>query len=104
MSSMPQSPDSTAPDRNPLAAEAYEALKAAISSGELQPRECLYETVISRRLKADRDPVGRVRQIGLRGPGQMKDATCEHRTLVGAIGSRDPEAARRATHDCLVPV
>ena len=57
MSSMPQSPDSTAPDRNPLAAEAYEALKAAISSGELQPRERLYETVISKRLKMSRTPV-----------------------------------------------
>jgi DNA-binding GntR family transcriptional regulator len=57
MLSMPQSPDSTAPDRSPLAAEAYEALKAAISSGDLQPRERLYETVLAKRLKMSRTPV-----------------------------------------------
>jgi DNA-binding GntR family transcriptional regulator len=57
MLSIPQSPDSIAPDRNPLAAEAYEALKAAISSGELQPRERLYETVLAKRLKMSRTPV-----------------------------------------------
>ena len=54
---VPQSLDSTVPDRNPLAAEAYEALKAAISSGELQPRERLYETVLAKRLKMSRTPV-----------------------------------------------
>jgi DNA-binding GntR family transcriptional regulator len=57
MLSMPQSLDSTAPDRNPLAAEAYEALKTAISSGELQPRERLYENVLAKRLKMSRTPV-----------------------------------------------
>lgn len=57
MLSMSQPLDSTAPDRNPLAAEAYEALKAAISSGELQPRERLSETVLAKRLKMSRTPV-----------------------------------------------
>ena len=211
---MPQAPNSTAQDRNPLAVEAYEALKAAICSGELQPRERLYETVLGKRLKMSRTPVrealqrlvneglaetrpdgacvaalsvkdirsleqanralqslvaelaategsdedmaklekfmahmescasgedidgwitvdqamhrhlfqmsgnrwlmrllvqmealiARVRHIGIRGPTRMKDATLEHRRLVSAITSRDPEAARRAMHDHLLLV
>jgi DNA-binding GntR family transcriptional regulator len=211
---MSQPPDSTAPDRNPLAAEAYETLKAAISSGELQPRERLNETVLAKRLKMSRTPVreaiqrllneglaetgpdgawvaalsvkdirsleqanralqslaaelaasegsdedmarleelmarmeacagvedidgwitadraihrqlfqmsgnrwlvrlllqmealiGRVRYIGIRAPGRMKDATGEHRRFVEAIKSRDPEAPRKAMHDHLVVV
>ena len=57
MLSMSQPPDPDAIDRNHLAADAYEILKAAISSGELQPRERLYETVIAKRLKMSRTPV-----------------------------------------------
>ena len=45
--------------------------------------------------------VARVRHFGIRGPGRMKEATQEHRTVVNAIKSRDPEAARRAMHDHL---
>ncbi len=48
--------------------------------------------------------IGRVRHIGIRGPGRMKDATREHRALINAIKSRDPEAARRAMHDHLMRV
>ena len=44
-------------DRNPLTGEAYAALKAAILSGELQPRDRLYETVLARRFKMSRTPV-----------------------------------------------
>jgi len=51
----PLSPNSS--DRNPLTGEAYAALKAAILSGELQPRDRLYETVLARRFKMSRTPV-----------------------------------------------
>ena len=44
-------------DRNPLTGEAYAALKTAILSGELQPRDRLYETVLARRFKMSRTPV-----------------------------------------------
>jgi DNA-binding GntR family transcriptional regulator len=197
-----------------LTLEAYEALKAEISSGALQPRERLYETVLARRLKMSRTPVrealqrlvneglaeagpdgvcvaalsvkdirsleqanrvlqslaaelaategsdgdmakleqlmarmeacagrddidgwiaadqaihrllfqmsgnrwlvkllvqmealiGRVRHIGIRGRGRMKEATLEHRTIVDAVRSRDAEAAQRAMHDHLTVV
>lgn len=57
MFSSSKAPDSITPDRNPLAAGVYEVLKAAISSGELQPRERLSETVLAKRLKMSRTPV-----------------------------------------------
>jgi len=44
-------------ERNRLTAEAYEAVKAAILSGELQPRERLYETALAKRFKMSRTPV-----------------------------------------------
>ena len=44
-------------DRNRLTAEAYDTLRSAISSGELPPRQRLYETVIARRFKMSRTPV-----------------------------------------------
>ncbi len=40
-----------------MTGEAYAALKAAILSGELQPRDRLYETVLARRFKMSRTPV-----------------------------------------------
>jgi GntR family transcriptional regulator, rspAB operon transcriptional repressor len=48
---------SSSTDRNRLTAEAYAALKAAILSGELQPRDRLYETALARRFKMSRTPV-----------------------------------------------
>ncbi len=45
------------PDRARLAAEAYEALKAAIAAGEFKPRERLYATVLAKRLQMSRTPV-----------------------------------------------
>jgi DNA-binding GntR family transcriptional regulator len=57
MSSVPQPAEPRFMDRNRLTAEAYEALKAAITSGELAPRERLYETVLAKRLKMSRTPV-----------------------------------------------
>jgi DNA-binding GntR family transcriptional regulator len=50
-------PASESTDRNRLTGEAYAALKAAILSGELQPRDRLYETVLARRFKMSRTPV-----------------------------------------------
>jgi DNA-binding GntR family transcriptional regulator len=44
-------------ERTPLATKAYTALKAAISSRELQPRERLYEREIAARLNMSRTPV-----------------------------------------------
>lgn len=44
-------------DRNRLMVEAYQALKTAILSGELQPRERLYETALAKRFKMSRTPV-----------------------------------------------
>ena len=209
-----QPPEPPFTDPNRLTGEAYEALRAAIISGELPPRERLYETVLARRLKMSRTPVreaiqrlvneglaevgpdgvcvaslsvkdirsleqanralqslsaqlaasdgsdgdmakleelmasmeacsgtedvdgwiaadqalhrhlfqmsgnrwllklllqmealvGRVRHIGLRGPGRMKEATREHRAIVEAISSRDAQAAQRAMHDHLMVV
>jgi DNA-binding GntR family transcriptional regulator len=214
MSNRLQPPDSGRIDRIRLTLEAYETLKAQISSGTLQPRERLYETVLAKRFKMSRTPirealqrlaneglaeagpdgatvaalsvkdirsleqanralqslaaelaasegaeedmakleelmarmescagiedidgwisadqaihrhlfqmsgnrwlmklllqmealVSRVRHIGLRGPGRMKEAAREHRTFVDAIKSRDPAAARLAMHDHLVLV
>jgi DNA-binding GntR family transcriptional regulator len=210
----PASDSSDSIDRTRLTLEAYETLKAEISSGTLQPRERLYETILAERFKMSRTPirealqrlvneglaeagpggacvaalsvkdirsleqanralqslaaelatsegsegdmakleelmgrmeacagtddtdgwitadqaihrhlfqmsgnrwllklllqmealVSRVRHIGLRGTGRMKEATREHRTIIDAIKSRDPEAARRAMHDHLVLV
>lgn len=206
--------DSSPADRNRLTKEAYAALKAGISSGELQPRERLYETVLARQFKMSRTPVrealqrlvneglaeagadgvyvaalsvkdirsleqanrvlqslvaqlaasegpegdmvtleelmarmeacaaahdlngwiaadkeihrhlrqmsgnrwlsklllqmesliGRVRHIALRRPGRMEQATHEHRAVVDAVKSQDPEAAAQAMHDHLVLV
>lgn len=214
MSTISQPIDFPSSDRNRMTAEAYEAIKAAISSGELQPCERLYETVLGKRLKMSRTPVrealqrlvneglaearpdgvcvaalsvkdirsleqanralqslaaqlaasegsegdmakleelmarmeacaeandmdgwitadqaihrhlfqmsrsrwlsklllqmesliGRVRHIGLRGPGRMKKATYEHRTIVDAIKSRDAEAAQQAMYNHLMVV
>jgi len=44
-------------DRNRLTAEVYATLRSAITSGELLPRERLYETVLARRFKMSRTPV-----------------------------------------------
>jgi DNA-binding GntR family transcriptional regulator len=44
-------------DRNRLTAAAYATLRSAITSGELLPRERLYETVLARRFKMSRTPV-----------------------------------------------
>jgi DNA-binding GntR family transcriptional regulator len=44
-------------DRNRLTAEVYVTLRSAITSGELLPRERLYETVLARRFKMSRTPV-----------------------------------------------
>ena len=211
---MPQPAEPRFVDRNRLTAEAYDALKAAIISGELPPRERLYETVLAKRLKMSRTPVrealqllvneglaeagpdgvfvaalsvkdirsleqanrvlqglaaelaategpegeaekleelmtimeacasrddidgwiaadqaihrhlfqmsgnrwlsklllqmesliGRVRHIGLRERGRMKEATREHRAIVDAIKSRNAPAAQRAMHDHLTVV
>jgi len=57
MSNRRQPPDSDPIDRTRLTPEAYEALKAEISSGALQPRERLYETVLAKRFKMSRTPV-----------------------------------------------
>jgi DNA-binding GntR family transcriptional regulator len=57
MPNAPQPAESRSRDRNRLTAEAYEALRASISSGELPPRERLYETVLAKRLKMSRTPV-----------------------------------------------
>jgi DNA-binding GntR family transcriptional regulator len=57
VSSIHQPVDAPSTDRNRLTAEAYTALKAAISSGELRPRERLYETVLAKRFKMSRTPV-----------------------------------------------
>ena len=57
MSSRLQPPDPDPVDRTRLTLEAYEALKAEISSGALQPRERLYETVLARRFKMSRTPI-----------------------------------------------
>jgi DNA-binding GntR family transcriptional regulator len=52
-----QLPKSAVTDRSRLTAEVYTTLRNAISSGELQPRERLYETVLARRFKMSRTPV-----------------------------------------------
>jgi DNA-binding GntR family transcriptional regulator len=44
-------------DRSRLTGEAYAALKTAILSGELQPRDRLFETVLAKRFKMSRTPV-----------------------------------------------
>ena len=48
---------SVSADRSRLTEEVYATLRGAISSGELQPRERLYETVLARRFKMSRTPV-----------------------------------------------
>jgi DNA-binding GntR family transcriptional regulator len=52
-----QPSESTSADRSRLTEDVYAALRTAISSGELQPRERLYETVLARRFKMSRTPV-----------------------------------------------
>jgi DNA-binding GntR family transcriptional regulator len=44
-------------NRNHLMKGAYETLRAAITSGELQPRDRLYETVLAKKLKMSRTPI-----------------------------------------------
>jgi len=44
-------------DRNRLTTEAYEAVKRAIVSGELRPRERLYESALARQFSMSRTPV-----------------------------------------------
>jgi len=207
-----QPSESASADRNPLTAEVYATLRSAISSGELQPRERLYETVLARRFKMSRTPVrealqrlvteglveggadgvcvatlsvqdvrsleqanralqslaaqlaaavgseddlerlegfvarmeacavsgdldgwigadqemhrqifrmcgnrwvwklllqmeslvGRVRHIALRRPGRLEESTTEHRVVVDAIKSRNPDLAHQAMHSHLV--
>jgi DNA-binding GntR family transcriptional regulator len=50
-------PDHTSKNRSRLVEDAYETLKAAITSGELQPGERLYETALSARFGVSRTPV-----------------------------------------------
>lgn len=57
MAKQSQAPDSATTDRNRLTSEAYSTLRRAISSGQLQPRDRLYETVLARRFKMSRTPV-----------------------------------------------
>ena len=57
MSATPKPADSTSSHRSRMTIEAYEAIKGAICSGELHPRERLYETVLAKRLKMSRTPV-----------------------------------------------
>ncbi len=212
MSKAVRLPETAATDRTRLTAEAYAILRNAISSGELKPRERLYETVLARRFRMSRTPVrealqrlvteglleagadgvcvatlsvedvrsleqanralqslaaelaaaagteddleglevsvarmeacvasgdldgwiaadqemhghvfrmcgnrwvlklllqmesliGRVRHIALRRPGRLEESTKEHRAVVDAIKSRNPEVAHRAMHGHLV--
>lgn len=48
--------------------------------------------------------VGRVHYISFRRPGRMERSTHEHRAIVEAIRSGDPEVARQAMHEHLVQV
>jgi DNA-binding GntR family transcriptional regulator len=50
-------PDHASKNRSRLVEDAYETLKAAITSGELQPGERLYETALSARFGVSRTPV-----------------------------------------------
>jgi DNA-binding GntR family transcriptional regulator len=54
---MLQHVDSASNDRNSRTAEAYAALKAAISSGDLQSGERLWERALAKKLKMSRTPV-----------------------------------------------
>jgi len=46
--------------------------------------------------------VARIRHIALKRPGRLEESTTEHRAVVEAIKSRDPEAAHRAMQHHLV--
>jgi DNA-binding GntR family transcriptional regulator len=46
--------------------------------------------------------VARIRHIALKRPGRLEESTAEHRAVVDAIRSRDPDAAHRAMQHHLV--
>ena len=48
--------------------------------------------------------IGRVHHISFRRPGRMEQSTCEHRSIVDAVKSRDAKAARQAMHEHLLLV
>ena len=57
MSKQSRTDETAVADRNRLTATVYATLRSAITSGELLPRERLYETVLARRFKMSRTPV-----------------------------------------------
>jgi DNA-binding GntR family transcriptional regulator len=81
MSKTPQKSQDAGVDRNRLTAEAYAALKTAISSGEFRPRERLYETVLAKQFKMSRTPVREALQrlvseaLAVSGPDGVSVAT-----------------------------
>lgn len=74
-----------------------EAMHAAIFSATSSPRAL-------KLLEAARAPLDRPRRLGLPEPGRPEDTLAEHRRLVEAIRSRDPETAAAAmrTHLSMV--